>query len=366
MVGNSIVTVSFSRRKRRPATFGLREALPARLPRPNDPPPMNSLRFFLDSRFGLVAGGIGALALVSTILARPQTAAPVAAPLNGGAERIGEAVCIACHAPQNKQFSHTQHAGVFRLNPKNEKEKLSCEACHGPGSNHVKEPANRGALIGFTKEWGTPVAQQTALCLTCHEGGERMFWPGSPHASNQLGCSDCHNPMAKISATGLLKKPSINETCYTCHQQQRAEFAKRSHMPVNEGKLSCLPQSAWFDLEGALEKRLGERDLLQLPRRETWAFLVGTRAGAGKLPELPRCAWLQSRQAADGGAAVLVPTVSRQHEPSEQPLQRRPVGWRRRGAEHPHHRSLVPELPFADPREQSPGRCPFPALSSPP
>ncbi len=240
MVGNSIVTVSFSRRKRRPATFGLREALPARLPRPNDPPPMNSLRFFLDSRFGLVAGGIGALALVSTILARPQTAAPVAAPLNGGAERIGEAVCIACHAPQNKQFSHTQHAGVFRLNPKNEKEKLSCEACHGPGSNHVKEPANRGALIGFTKEWGTPVAQQTALCLTCHEGGERMFWPGSPHASNQLGCSDCHNPMAKISATGLLKKPTINETCYTCHQQQRAEFAKRSHMPVNEGKLSCV------------------------------------------------------------------------------------------------------------------------------
>ena len=201
---------------------------------------MKSLRFFLDIRFGLVAGCIGALALVSTILAKPQTAAPAAAPLNGGAENIGEAVCIACHAPQNKQFSHTQHANVFRLNPKNEKEKLSCEACHGPGSNHVKDPANRSALIGFTKEWGTPVAQQTAMCLTCHDGGERMFWQGSTHAANQLSCSDCHNPMAKISATGLLKKPSINETCYTCHQQQRAEFAKRSHMPVNEGKLSCV------------------------------------------------------------------------------------------------------------------------------
>ena len=201
---------------------------------------MKYLRFFPGLRFGLVAGGAGALALVSTILAKPQAAAPAAAPLNGGAETIGEAVCIACHAPQNKQFSHTQHAGVFRLNPKNEKEKLSCEACHGPGSNHVKDPANRGALIGFTKEWGTPVAQQTALCLTCHEGGERMFWPGSTHASNQLSCSDCHNPMAKISATGLLKKPSINETCYTCHQQQRAEFAKRSHMPLNESKLSCV------------------------------------------------------------------------------------------------------------------------------
>jgi DmsE family decaheme c-type cytochrome len=45
--------------------------------------------------------------------------------------------------------------------------------------------------------------------------------------------------MGKISATGLLKKPTINETCYTCHKHQRAEFAKRSHMPLPEGKVSC-------------------------------------------------------------------------------------------------------------------------------
>ena len=205
---------------------------------------MKSLRPFSALRVGIAAGLLYAVGVVTVLLAKPggPAAAPVV-PLNGGADYVGEAVCIACHAPQNKQFTHTQHANAFRLNPKNEKEKLSCEACHGPGSNHLKDPtnpANRGSLVGFTKEWGTPVAQQTAMCLTCHEGGERMFWQGSPHASNQLSCSDCHNPMAKISATGLLKKPTINETCYTCHQQQRAEFAKRSHMPVNEGKLSCV------------------------------------------------------------------------------------------------------------------------------
>ena len=200
---------------------------------------MKFLCFFPGVRFGLVAGGAGALALVSTLLAKPPAAAPAtAAPLNGNAATIGEAVCIACHAPQNKQLSHTQHAGVFRLNPKNQKEKLSCEACHGPGSSHVKDPANRGALIGFTKEWGTPVAQQTARCLACHEGGERMFWPGSTYASNQLSCSDCHNPMAKISATGLLKKPSINETCYTCHAEKRGPFLWE-HAPVREKCLSC-------------------------------------------------------------------------------------------------------------------------------
>ena len=170
--------------------------------------------------------------------------APAGSPdLNGGATYVGEAVCIACHSTQNKQFTHTQHAAAFRLNPRNELQQRSCEACHGPGSNHIKDPAspaNRTALIGFTREWGTPVEKQTAMCLSCHQGGQHMFWPGSTHATQQLSCSDCHNPMARISATGLLKKPTINETCYTCHQQQRSEFAKRSHMPLPEGKISCI------------------------------------------------------------------------------------------------------------------------------
>jgi DmsE family decaheme c-type cytochrome len=197
-------------------------------------------RPFSIRRVGLVAGALYAVGITTTIVAKPA-AAP--APVNGGAEYVGEAVCIACHATQNNQFTHTQHAGAFRLNPKNALEEKRCEACHGPGSNHVKDPANpanHGALVGFTREWGTPVAQQNSMCLACHQGGQHMFWAGSPHATNNLACSDCHNPMAKFSASGLLKKPSINETCYTCHQQQRAEFAKRSHMPLPEGKVTCV------------------------------------------------------------------------------------------------------------------------------
>lgn len=207
-------------------------------------------RFPITIKRGCLAGLVLYAAGVTTAIFA-QATAPVAATtpvaiktaeLNGGASYISEAVCIACHATQNQQFTHTLHANVFRLNPRNEQEKLSCEACHGPGSNHLKDPANpanRGSLVGYTKEWGTPVAQQNSMCLACHKGGERMFWPGSTHATNNLACSDCHNPMAKLSATGLLKKASINETCFTCHQQQRAEFSKRSHMPLLEGKITC-------------------------------------------------------------------------------------------------------------------------------
>jgi DmsE family decaheme c-type cytochrome len=198
-------------------------------------------------RVGLALAGYGALTLVTGLLAQtgpaPKASTAAAAPVaNRGATFVGEEKCIGCHEAKDNQFTHTVHANVFRLNPKKVSEKVSCESCHGPGSEHVRaprDPANRGSLVGFTKEWGTPVAQQTAMCLTCHQGGQQMFWPGSTHATHQLSCSDCHNPMARLSATGLLKKSSINETCYTCHQQQRADFAKRSHMPLPEGKMSC-------------------------------------------------------------------------------------------------------------------------------
>jgi DmsE family decaheme c-type cytochrome len=67
-----------------------------------------------------------------------------------------------------------------------------------------------------------------------------MHWPGSAHAKSNLACSDCHSPMLKQSADGLLVRQSISETCFQCHQQQRAEFRRRSHMPLPEGKVSCV------------------------------------------------------------------------------------------------------------------------------
>lgn len=157
------------------------------------------------------------------------------------AKYVGEKACIKCHDTEAKHFGHTVHAKTFRQNPKNELEGRVCEACHGPGSLHAQRgnEKNRDYLVGFTREWGTPVEQQNAVCLTCHKGGQRLHWAGSIHDDSKLACSDCHNTMARFSTSGLLRSPSISETCQTCHGQQRAEFRKRSHMPVPEGKMSC-------------------------------------------------------------------------------------------------------------------------------
>ena len=154
---------------------------------------------------------------------------------------IGEKACIKCHDTEAGHFAHTKHAKVFRQNPRNDREARVCEACHGPGSLHAQRgnEKNRDYLIGFSREWGTPIEKQNAQCMTCHTGQQRMHWPGSAHDTAKIACSDCHNPMARFSATGLLRTSSITETCQTCHGQQRAEFRKRSHMPVPEGKMSC-------------------------------------------------------------------------------------------------------------------------------
>ena len=152
---------------------------------------------------------------------------------------VGEKTCTTCHAVINQHFSHTSHAQAFRKNPRNEREARVCEGCHGPGSRHVADPADKTALIGFTRRSGTPIEAMNGQCLSCHQGGQRIHWPGSIHDASQLSCSDCHNPMAKFSRDGLLRKESVVETCYSCHQQQRAEFRRRSHMPLPEGKMTC-------------------------------------------------------------------------------------------------------------------------------
>ena len=176
----------------------------------------------------------GALAL---ILASGFVVGALAQDKNG---YIGEAKCVACHRLEQENWAHTLHAKVFRSNPRTELERRGCEACHGPGAKHLKDVTDKSGVIAFTRRRDVPVDAQNAQCLQCHKGGNHIFWQGSSHQTTGLACSDCHNPMARIAASGLLAKTSVSETCFTCHQQQRTEFRKRSHMPLLEGRISCV------------------------------------------------------------------------------------------------------------------------------
>ncbi|MDR2215309.1 MAG: DmsE family decaheme c-type cytochrome [Nevskiaceae bacterium] len=156
-----------------------------------------------------------------------------------GATPIGTATCSACHTQEQLLYSHTTHARAFAAGSGGASAVGSCESCHGPGSLHAGSPTTKGAIISFTHEGGTPVQTQTQACMGCHTGGARQHWLSSVHETRGLSCSDCHNPMARGSPEGLMAKRSINETCAGCHQDVRAKFNRRSHMPLPEGQMSC-------------------------------------------------------------------------------------------------------------------------------
>ncbi|MEJ1963877.1 MAG: DmsE family decaheme c-type cytochrome [Gammaproteobacteria bacterium] len=155
------------------------------------------------------------------------------------AKPVGEQVCTSCHTLENKNFSHTVHAMGLRAAAKADAHAPVCETCHGGGSAHARSPTTKGLIIGFTRGSGTTITVQTGACLACHSGGPRNLWQGSIHQRFDLSCSDCHNPMARVSAEGLQARQSISETCATCHRDVRVQFNKRSHMPLPEGQMTC-------------------------------------------------------------------------------------------------------------------------------
>ena len=181
---------------------------------------------------------VGVLAMAMA-LSLPSASAQPDGAHSPAAESIGRESCQACHRQETAHWDPTVHGRVFSHRPANEQQALLCEACHGPGSLHLKDPQNPDLIIGFTRSSDTAVARMNETCLSCHAGGERIHWRGSAHESVDLACSDCHNPMNQQSVFGLEARVSASKTCFTCHPRQRVEFRKRSHMPLHEGKIAC-------------------------------------------------------------------------------------------------------------------------------
>ncbi|MFZ1949246.1 MAG: DmsE family decaheme c-type cytochrome [Pseudolabrys sp.] len=161
-----------------------------------------------------------------------KSAAPVEATF------VGAKVCSTCHAGQAEAFSHT----IMGRIGKTQKGKFDCENCHGPGSAHVKAGGGRGVggIISFRPEdQSRTAAENNAICLTCHERGERTYWNGSVHDTRGLMCTNCHTVMKQVSRKWQLRTAFQPDTCFQCHKDKRAQMFRASHMPLREGKITC-------------------------------------------------------------------------------------------------------------------------------
>ncbi len=158
-------------------------------------------------------GDSGADAVVQTSPAFNNTTDPT----NGGATLVGAAACGACHpdiAKRTQPHDHTT-AGV------------DCEACHGPGSNHLPHPSVRNIYVDSTVK----------LCARCHTGSDDprviaaadgYIKPNAQYAELRasgghasFSCTYCHDPHASAKHD---RTQGIRNECAACHGDMNRAF----------------------------------------------------------------------------------------------------------------------------------------------
>jgi len=167
-------------------------------------------------------------------------APPQVAQTGGADDGQGARVCLRCHDdPPTTLIFHTPHAQM--ADPRTPFADKECQTCHGESQAHMVKPAEGEprALpdIVFGVRSPTPVQKQNEVCLGCHQGGHRMSWATSQHASADVPCAGCHKP--HNTKDKVLIKAEQTDVCFGCHIEQRAQSMRRSHHPIREGTVVC-------------------------------------------------------------------------------------------------------------------------------
>ena len=177
---------------------------------------------------------LGAGAICATALSAQTPGAKAAkTPSNGAAhaDYMGADVCASCHEAVSKGFASNPHAKMA-LMPGNHNG-VTCENCHGPGSEHVAGGGDVTKIFNPAKASAKDVDQK---CLSCHAGAHPDFLR-SPHARANVSCIGCHD-IHSSKEDALLKAPQPT-LCFQCHADQRAQFNMPFHHKVNEGLIKC-------------------------------------------------------------------------------------------------------------------------------
>jgi DmsE family decaheme c-type cytochrome len=209
----------------------------------------------------LGASGNAAETPAQTAEPQAQAAAPEATePAKQEAEpeytKRGADTCLRCHDESSEfpvlSIFKTKHAQP--ADPRTPFAQLQCETCHGPGAEHaeeVPEGQQQAPIIKFGADSWVPIEKQNGICLGCHEGHSRIAWKTSPHGGNDVACASCHRVHAMHDP--VLATAEQPDVCYTCHQHVRAEFDKPSVHPVRFAQMAC---NSCHEVHGAMAAKL--------------------------------------------------------------------------------------------------------------
>jgi len=165
--------------------------------------------------------------------AQGAPAAPAAPATPTKPTYVGSETCAACH--EDKVPAKLLHHKAIETNKRYNRVGQSCEACHGPGSEHA-ESADIIKILSFKS---APAARVNQACLTCHGNALRMTGRSmDPHSRNALSCISCHVIHKPAVEPLLVKAPA--ELCTGCHLEVKAEFARPFRHKLQEGMVTCV------------------------------------------------------------------------------------------------------------------------------
>jgi len=144
--------------------------------------------------------------------------------------------CGDCHEKTVKSFAASIHGKTGFYG-----EQGGCVSCHRGAAEHA-DSGDPSQVVNLGK---LPAEAAADVCLGCHgEDKSQLFWRGSTHENEDVGCTACHRLHGNQSR--LLGKADQKEVCFACHPDVRADILKRSKHPLRdfstpsgEGKMTC-------------------------------------------------------------------------------------------------------------------------------
>jgi DmsE family decaheme c-type cytochrome len=170
----------------------------------------------------------------------------------------GDAVCTRCHDESEEYpvlaIGKTKHGTVA------DGRTPTCTSCHGESLTHVNKPADAKERPKpdrmFTKTSLTPIESRNEACMTCHRrDSTRSHWEGSTHQLRDVACTTCHQ--IHTQQDRVRNKVTQTEVCFSCHKEQRAMMNRPSRHPIPEGKVVC---SDCHNPHGSVGPKLVKRD----------------------------------------------------------------------------------------------------------
>ncbi|HMG85012.1 MAG TPA: multiheme c-type cytochrome [Terracidiphilus sp.] len=174
--------------------------------------------------------------------------------------------CLECHATYIRTLS--ANPATNRYDRKSLVPGISCESCHGPGANHVRQElrqetkAKEPSILNpanFSRDL------QVDLCAECHNGIQRealapafSYIPGRPLSEyfKPLPSPAGEHPDVHGNQVGLLQRSkcyrsSAKMSCSTCHDVHTTRQSAESY------SLKCLSCHNWQSC--GMSKKMGHR-----------------------------------------------------------------------------------------------------------